>query len=49
MERDASNCNNLQNKLNDVLDLAYNNHVANIKRYVEGTHNILSVNNARVA
>ena len=47
-ERDALNCNNLQNKLEDVLDLAYNNYVANIKRYVEVT-NILSVNNVRVA
>ena len=48
-ERDASKCNNLQNKFDDVLDLAYNNYVANIKRYVEVTNNILSVNNVRVA
>ena len=48
-ERDASNCNNLQNKLDEVQDLAYNNYVANITRYVEVTNNILSVNNVRVA
>ena len=48
-DREVSNFNNPQNKFDDVLALAYNNCVANIKSHVEVTNNISAVNNVRVA
>ena len=39
-ETDVSNCNNRQNKLENILALAYNNCVANIKSYVELTNKV---------
>ena len=48
-ERDVSNCNIAENKLDDVLALAYNNCSANIKSHVEVTNNISTVKNVRVA